>query len=88
MEIKKEKAILRLLNKNCLNPEIPAYNHIFLHNQRYTLVNPPKAEDKFSENTYLEYNVVISGKILRQKGFMPNPMVEIPTIEILEILFL
>lgn len=88
MEIKKEKAILRLLNKDCLIPEVPSYNHVFLHNQRYTLVNPPKAENKTSANTYLEYDVIISGNILRKKGFMPNPMVEVPTIEISEIVFL
>lgn len=34
------------------------------------------------------YNVIVSGIVLKRKGFMPNPMLEIDVFKISNIVFL
>lgn len=88
MEIINKKALLKVLNKNCKNPKIPSYSHVVLDNKIYTLVNPPQINSEVQEKTYLEFEVIISGKVFQEKGHMPNPMIEVDVLKFYELNFI
>lgn len=78
-----------MFNLNCKNTEIPAYNQIIFNNQSYTIINPPNnLESKSNDKTYQNFDVLVSGTVLSQKGHMPNPMVETLTIYIDDLEFI
>lgn len=88
MTVTNQKCILKILNPDCLDPEVPAYSQVIIENKSYVLKNPVSHPHQISDNTYLKYEVIISGVITQEKGQMPNPLVLVDTISISEISFL
>lgn len=82
----KIKGKLKIVNSNCESPQIPCYNHVLIDNEIFCIKNQNKLKDLFhyieNKETYHVYNVEIEGNISHEKGYMPNPMYEVPVIEI------
>lgn len=79
-------AVLKLLNPNCSNPEIPCFSHLKVGTQIFLLKNfNHPVPQLLSTSTYFEVPVIISGEVSVEKGYFPNPMVEFQVIEISEL---
>ena len=84
----KTPAILKVINKNCLSPQLPSYNHIEFEGKSYAIKGDilnfiedlPEVYDEI--NTYSRHKVLISGELTESKGCMPNPMSFCPCIKV------
>lgn len=85
--MKNQRAEIYLLNPDCKNPQIPAYNHLKIGNEIYLIKNVNKIHLTKNpsldlKSTYLTCDVIISGTVNKEKGNFPNPMTEFDVVEL------
>lgn len=86
----KVNCTIKIINSNCDNQQIPAYNHILIEDKIFLIKNPIIVPSILGDNedTYVSINAMISGKVSKERGYFPNPMVEFDVFFIEEIIVL
>lgn len=89
MQAVNQEALLRILNPNSSTSVLPAYSHLLIENKVYALLDLDLTglPNYSSVEPYLEYRVRVSGTLLKKKGHMPNPLMEVDVIDIDSIEF-